>query len=103
MWPSLLCQPQIVACMCLLSCLQFPTGSEHLQPILANRLQHAKSWFLSVLLCLLHQALVDERSDPLQYLPWLVTQSSIERIYCLQSSSTHKNGQPPDEVLLLHI
>src|SRR5262249_48118145 len=38
------------------------------QPVLPDGFEHQQAWLLTLLLCLLHQALVDERCHPLEQL-----------------------------------
>src|SRR5712692_10352409 len=76
------------------------TCSQLLQCILANRLQEQQACFAPLLLGLLEQVLVDQRSHSIQHLSGLITERGGDGLSCLKCAATHENGEPPEETLL---
>ena len=63
-----------------LGLLPLPGRLEQLQTILADRLQHLKTWLLSLLLALLQQALVKEGSHALEHPSHFTIQGRSDRL-----------------------
>src|SRR6266568_5644170 len=88
--------------MCMPDDLFFPACGESLQPIFANRLQHEQTGLLSLLLGLLKQAFVDERSNAIQELTRFVAlvKGSADCLCRLQGAATDEDRESPEESLL---
>src|ERR1700730_2865998 len=105
LWPPdlslrILRKPQVVVSMRPPDAFHFPSRGQDLQPILADDRQHQQAWFLSLLVHLAQQALVDERRHPVQHVCWPLTQSSIDPLHRFQCAAADKDGETPEESLL---
>src|SRR5450755_765409 len=82
-----------------------PGCFEDLQPVLADCLQHHQAWLPIPLRLLLYQALIDERSDPVEHRTDHPSRSAARSIAdglrCFQSAAANKDGELPEERLLL--
>src|SRR5436305_1168182 len=105
--PCLCCllnQRQVVERVRLLGCLRFLTHIEHLLPILAGHLQHAKAGLLSLPWHLVQQALIDEGGHPIQDArrpgSASVSRRTTDGCCCLQGAATNEDGELAQEPLL---
>ena len=85
--------------------LYLSAGSQALQPILADRLQHGEARHLAFLACCVEQALVYERGDPFEEVSCSVSvaKSMTHRFYRFEATFSHKDRKSPKEPLLLGI
>ncbi len=82
-------------------CLHLPTGDQALHPILADGFQHDEALFLSIVLGLLQQVLVQERGDCIQDPFCAPIQRRAEVLDCFQGTAAHEDREPPEEALFL--
>src|SRR5579864_5136094 len=81
--------------------LQFSTGAEHLQSILADRFQHEQAWSLWVLFGSGEQVFVQQGGDLVQYRFALTAKLSIHLLDCLQGSTPHEDREHTEQPLFL--
>jgi len=103
----LLGQGQIVDSVCVLDALRLATRGETLPSILADRLQHDKARLPSLLLGLLQQTFVDERSDSLEHRASQISRNvapgAAYRLRCFQRTATDEDREAAEEPLLEYI
>src|SRR6266566_7505405 len=89
--------------MSLAGDLHLASRSQALQPVLPDRLQHHETGFLTVLIRLSQQALIDQGRYPIQHVCRHLTESLIETLHSFQCAAANKNGEAPEETLLCGI
>src|SRR6266567_2846577 len=96
----LLSKREIIPGMRPLTCCHLSTLTQTFQPILTNGLKHAEAWIPSFLLCLLHEALVDQRGNRMQHISLVIASTLTYRLYRFQCAATDEDREPPEEPLL---
>src|SRR5258708_17174287 len=99
LWPTelrlgLLCQCKIVRSVSSTRGLLFPACGKHLQPILADGLQHRKARLLAISLGSLQQALVQKEGHPFQHVCVCVGDRGGPRFDRLEGPPTHEDREP---------
>src|SRR5262245_15841846 len=81
-----------------LSCLFLPAGSQPLQPILPNGLEHRKASLSILLFGLLQQALVQQRPHPFPHVNLEVLSRVADSLSCFERASARKNRNPSEQL-----
>src|SRR5260221_5910708 len=99
------CQRQIIGSMSPVRDLRLPGCLERLSPIFADGLQHYETRLFCFLLCLPQQTFVDEGGHSIQDRDGsrLGVHSSTDRLDGLEGAATDKDGEPPEEPLLIGV
>src|SRR6266700_68161 len=100
-----LCQWQVICSLRLSYQLHLSVHGQAFQAVFADRLQHHETWLRSLLLCLLQQALIDERGNSIQGLPRIVpiVKRRADCLNRLQGTAAYEDGEPSEESLLCRI
>src|SRR5205807_2237982 len=93
-------QYQVVCCVGALRQLPFPTCRQFVQRIFANRFEHQESQIPCRLVNLLDQALIHDRSHPIEQVKFKVVFRVAHSFHCFQSTPANENRKPSEKLLL---